>query len=166
MYLNDIQLRSARCVLNLGVRDIGLLIQTSRTTISKLENNIIKLGSMRLADRRNTILQEFFKKSGVIFPNEHSITFSPLEASLIENQVLNNSLTRFQLRAARTILNKTQIELASLIKVLPSVIMYAENLPNESYIKPKNNAVITNLLNIFTKHGITFPDAFSVIFKN
>ena len=165
MYLNHIQLKAARCVLNLRVRDIGLLIEVSRTTISKLENNIIKISEMRLSDRRNTILQEFFKKHCISFPNDHSIIFSSPD-HIISKQVSNkNNFTRFQLRAARTALNKTQLELANAINVSPSIIKQAEKHNNQDILKFKDNTTIAHLLNIFMQEGIEFSGIFSIDFK-
>jgi DNA-binding XRE family transcriptional regulator len=165
MYLNYIQLKVARCVLNLGVRDIGALIQTSRTTVSRLENNIVKLCDMKLADRRNIVLHEFFKKNGVIFPNEHVVTFCPSN-NIIQKNNHSCILTRFQLRAARIIINKTQAELAKIATIHPSIIIYAENQANEDCINPKDSRVIPNLITIFQQYGVNFPSNFSIIFKN
>ena len=98
MYLNHIQLKSARCALNLGVRDIGLLIQTSRTTISKLEQNTINISNMRLADRRNLILQEFFKKNKIVFPDSYSIELDCFNGNISTAPLGVEAMTRFQLR--------------------------------------------------------------------
>jgi DNA-binding XRE family transcriptional regulator len=164
MYLNYLQLKAARHALNLGVRDIGNLIQTSRTTISKLENNIIRIDDMRLSDRRNIILCEYFKKEGILFPSEHSIVFSPLN-NISQENLSSPSLTRFQLRVGRVILNKTQIGLATLADVSPYIIEYAELFPNEHFIKTTDDMVIHNLLNLFMQYQIHFPNASSVVFK-
>lgn len=164
MYLNFLQLKAARYALNLGVRDIGSLIQTSRTTISKLENNIIKIDDMRLSNRRNIILCEFFKKEGVIFPSEHSIAFSPSN-NISQQNLSSGTLTRFQLKVARVILNKTQIELATLADISPYIVEHAELFPNNHFIKTKDDTVIHSLLNLFTKYQIHFPNSFSVVFK-
>lgn len=165
MYISYLQLKVARYVLNLGVRDIGSLIQTSRTTISKLENNIIKIGEMRLSDRRNTVLVEFFKKNGVIFPDYNCITFCPFN-NIVQRPNSNHSMTRFQLRAARTILNKTQDELADLLNINSSIISYAENLPNEAYINPKNVLLISSLISLFHQYKIYFPTDLSITYKS
>jgi DNA-binding XRE family transcriptional regulator len=164
MYLNFLQLKAARNALNLGVRDVGNLIQTSRTTISKLENNVIKIDNMRLSDRRNIILCEFFKKEGITFPNEYSIAFSSTH-NIYQNHS-KETLTRFQLRVARVVLNKTQIELAALAGISPYIIEHAELFPNNHFIKTKDDMTIHSLLKLFTKHQIHFPDSFSVVFKN
>jgi transcriptional regulator with XRE-family HTH domain len=163
MYLNFLQLKAARHALNLGVRDIGDLIETSRTTISKLENNIIKIENMRLAHRRNIILHEFFKKKGITFPNEKSISFSHPN-NISQQDSSSHTLTRFQLRVARVILNKTQKELACLANISPYIIEHAELFPNKHFIKTKDDMTIHNLLNLFAKHQIHFPDSFSISF--
>lgn len=164
MYLNYRQLKAARYVLNLGVADIGSLIETSRTTISKLENNVITLSEMRLSDRRNTILQEFFKKNSIVFYNNHSISLStPHNINFPEE--CNDNLTRFQLRAARTILNKTQAELAKIVKISPAVIKTAESYSNSTFLNPKDTSTIFRLIDTFLKEGLTFPNTLSVDFK-
>ena len=162
MYLNHRQLKAARCVLNLRVLDIGKLIETSRTTISKLENNIITLSEMRLSDRRNTILIEFFKQNSIGFCSNYSINFINDTHSQTED---TDGITRFQLRAARSILNKTQSELAEIMQVPPSTIKTAESYNNDTFFSPKDYPIVPCLIDTFLKEGLFFPNSFSVDFK-
>ena len=160
MYINHIQLKAARCLLNLGVREIGLFIQTSRTTISKLENNIIKLSEMRLGDRRNKILCEFFKKEGITFPNAYTLNFSPKIFSVLDDNFKNTTLTNLQLKASRVILNKTQLELAKEFNINVGFI--------NRYEKKQTNDLLTisTLKNKLEERGIHFPNKFSITFEN
>lgn len=166
MYLNHIQLKSARCALNLGVRDIGLLIQTSRTTISKLEQNTINISNMRLADRRNLILQEFFKKNKIVFPDSYSIELDCFNGNISTAPLGVEAMTRFQLRISRIIFNKTQAELAKLVCVAPSVIKKAESYSNQFLLKADNLSVVGDLLNLLKKEGLEFPSPYLVLFRN
>lgn len=162
MYLNHFQLRSARCVLDLGVREIAVLIGTNRTTISAIENNVIHLQDLQLAERRNNILIEFFKQNNIYFSNNYSISLN--SPSLAENNK-NNTLTRFQLKAARAIINESRSVFNSSIKLNRGIIEYAETFANEEYIKPKDPSVILTIINKFKQHGVIFPNNFSVTFK-
>ena len=166
MFLNHIQLKSARCALNLGVRDIGLLIQTSRTTISKLENNTINISNMRLADRRNLILQEFFKKNQIVFPSSYSVELSCINGNSSTATLNGEVITRFQLKISRIILKKTQAELAKLVCVAPSVIKKAESYNNQFLLKANNLNIVSDILNLLKKEGLEFPSLYSVLFKN
>jgi len=155
MYLSNIHLRTARHLLNIGVREIGILISASRTTVSKLENNIISLSDMKLGTRRNIILHEFFKKHGICFPNLYTLKLHPKKFAYLNN----TSLTCYQIKSARIILNKTQNELASEAEIGISILRRLEN--KQSF----NNIAINNLKNIFEEYGILFPDKFSIVFK-
>lgn len=155
MYLNNIHLRVARSLLDIGVREIGLLIHASRTTVSKLENNIISLSNMKLGDRRNIILNEFFKKNGITFPDLYTLKLHPEKFSRVSNSIL----TCYQIKAARITLNKTQEILATEAEIGISILRRLEN--NQS----TNNQAIKRLKSIFEKKGIIFPDNFSITFK-
>ena len=164
MYLNFLQLKIARQALNLGVREIGSLIQTSRTTISKLENNIIKVRDMRLAKKRNAILHEYFRQNNIIFPNEYSVEFSS-SYTIAQPPAPIKKLTRFQLKSSRVILQKSQKELAELTKTKLFSIIQAEKLSNESFVKSEKFRDISSLINMFYKNGIKYPNYFSISFK-
>lgn len=166
MYLNHIQLKSARCALNLGVRDIGSLIQTSRTTVSKLENNIINLSNMRLGSRRNVILKEFFKKHKIVFPDSYSIELHPFSKDIKFSKLENQTLTRFQFKIARIIMNKTQSEIADQVHVSSSVIKKAESYDNQTLLTSNNISSIPYLLNILKEAGLEFPSPNLVVFQN
>jgi transcriptional regulator with XRE-family HTH domain len=162
MYLNYQQLKAARVALNLGVREIGSLIETSGTTISKLENNLILLSDMRLGTRRNEILKEFFLQNYITFPDSNIISFSsnlPLEKNT------NTSITRFQLRTARVLSKLTQSGLASLILSTSSLIMYYEKQKNDTTINPKDPRIIYNLINIFKEKSIILSSPNTVSFE-
>jgi len=164
-FINYIQLKSARCVLNLGVRDIGELIGTSRTTISKIENNLLSPSQLRLAERRNNILETFFKKNSIFFPNYYTISTHNNSDNTQTVSQQKNVLTRFQLRVARTIINNTILEFSTSIGEKRGIIEYAESLTNNTYISPKNNQIINKIKLAFKQHGIEFPDNFTVTFK-
>ena len=156
MYLNNIHLKLARNLLGIGVREIGDLIHTSRTTVSKLENNIINLLDMKLGNRRNTILNEFFKKKGIIFSNAYSLRLNPSNFPHSSNSIL----TCYQIKGARIILNKTQADISKEFKIGISIIRRLENN------QPANNTATVYLKRIFEQNGIKFPDKYSITFKS
>lgn len=154
MYLNNIHLKLARNLLNIGVREIGELIHTSRTTVSKLENNIIKISDMKLGNRRNAILKEFFNKKGVVFSNSYTLELNP------QNFPPNNSiLTCYQIKGARTILKQTQADLSNKTQIGISIIRRLENKQCD------NSQFITHLKTTFEQLGINFPDKNTITFK-
>jgi len=166
MYLNHIQLKSARGALNLGVRDIGLLIQTSRTTVSKLEHNTINILTMRLAKRRNVILKEFFKQNKIVFPNSYSIELIHFNDYNRFEPLSIEAITRFQLKVSRIIFNKTQADLAKIVGVSPSLIKKAESYSNQFLLKADNLKAVFDLLNLFKKEGLEYPSPYLVSFQN
>ena len=64
--LKVIQLRVTRSVLGLGVRDIGVCINLSRSTISKIERKEI-ITNLNIKEEQNTILVKIFNNKGVFF---------------------------------------------------------------------------------------------------
>lgn len=162
MYLNHFQLRSARYVLNLGVREIAVLIGTNRTTISQIENNVMPLQNLLLSERRNHILVEFFKQNNIYFENNYSIS---LNYPLLDTNNENNTLTRFQLKAARAIIDESRSVFNSSLNLNRGIIEHAETFANEKFIKPKDPNVVLSIINKFKQHGILFPNNFSVTFK-
>ena len=155
-----IQLRVARQILNLGVRDIANVLRVSKAIISKAE-----LGKTRdFFHKYSPALLEFFKSHSIIFPNEYCIRYCINEAFKQELQP-SNSLTRFQLRAARCIMNLKQYELSKLINIDTGIISRAEQLQNTDYIKPQDKLVTLKLHELFLKHNITFPDPVSIVYK-
>ncbi|MDC0864802.1 hypothetical protein OAP56_02515 [Rickettsiaceae bacterium] len=165
MYLSHTQLKAARSALNLGVRDIGLLIQASRTTVSKLEHNKINISDMRLAERRNIILLEFFKKNKITFPSHCSIEFSCPNNDESAGSLSKDFITRFQLRVSRVILKKTQDDLAKVLSTSPSLIKKSESESNQFFFTQSNLKITAGLLSLFKKEGLEFPAPFLVSFS-
>lgn len=162
-YINYLQLRAARAVLNLGVRDIGSLIGVSRMTISKLEHNTTTLDHIKHGEKRNDTLVWFFKKKNIVFPDNYTIC----DDSIIKSDPLNpvDQLTRFQLRGARIILAKDRIVFSNLLGIERGIIEYAESLNNQEYISPRDKNITKKIKEMFNHYGIEFPDNQSVTFK-
>ena len=151
--LKVFQLRVARSVLGLGVRDIGVYIDLSRSTISKIERKEI-ITDLDIKEEQNTILVKIFNDKGVYFPNENSISYEK------KSKNCNNYLTRFQLRGGRAILGLSQRELSENTRIEKNVLNYLENLPNTSHIykaEEAHNDVNSKLKDFFYKHNIYFP---------
>jgi DNA-binding XRE family transcriptional regulator len=160
-YINYLQLRSARSVLNLGVRDIGSIIGVSRMTISKLERNTATLERLKHGKSRNNTLVWFFKKKNIIFPNNYTIC----DSSIINTDPPTNNLTRFQLRAARIIIDENRVAFSSIIGIERGILEYAESLNNPEYINPRDNSLNQKIKDKFSQYGIKFPNNNSVTFK-
>lgn len=158
-----IQLRTARQLLNIGVREIAAILKVSKSTVCKAEAN----NTRDFYHKYNAALLDYFKKNHIIFPTEFSIRYDSRDNlhKNIQTSETEIILTRFQLKTARCILNITQLELANLTGISKSQISRAEILHNSDIVKFSNmhNAVI--LKNFFIKQNIEFIDPLYVVFK-
>lgn len=157
--ITNLQLRAARQILNLGVRDIARLLKISKATISKAE-----LGKTRDFFIKNTpALRDFFESKQILFPNEYSVRITPTIADeLSEN---DDYLNRFQLKAARCVLQLSQQELATKAGIDKGIISRAELLNNSKIITSSKLGAIDEIKNVFYSHNIEFPDPRSIFFK-
>jgi transcriptional regulator with XRE-family HTH domain len=160
-YINYLQLRAARSVLNLGVRDIGSIIGVSRMTISKLENNKTTLERLKHGESRNNTLVWFFKKKDIIFPNNYTICNS----SIINEDQQTNTLTRFQLRSARAIIGIDRNAFKDMIGVEKGILEYAESFNNQEYINPRGSDTNQKIKDKFSQYGVQFLNGNIVTFK-
>lgn len=159
--LSSFQLRASRSVLGLGVREVGNVIGVSRTTISVWERQpALQMISSKKKDI--TSLELFFKKNKIIFPDTLTIS---LVTDLPKNL---NSLTRFQLRAARATLGLTQEKLSSLTNISIQIITYLESKKNDTYINSTTKEFDESLIKNFFEHQyIRFLDDFTIsLIKN
>lgn len=155
MILNAFQLKAARSALNIGVREIGNIINVSRTTISVWENqrNFV---SIKTSQGNNTLIS-FFKENGIIFPSEKSIALD------INTSDKSDLLSRFQIRVARVAMHLTQHELATLLEIPLLLLNYLEKQHNNVYISSTPKTIDEFVLrSFFEKHGILFPKDFCV----
>lgn len=161
--LTAFQLRVARDILGLGLREFGQYLNVSRTTIFKWEH----LSNLNLIDSttkiKNAILiKPFFENHGIIFPNENTVS---LKSNIfpIPN---TGSLTRFQLRAARTAARLTQEKLSEYLMIHRIVLNYLERQNNLTYLNTIPKKVDELLIkNTFEQHGIVFPNDLSISIK-
>ena len=155
--LKTFQLRVARSVTGIEVREVALYLGISRTIISRWENQPIS-NYIKTKKVSPESLFFFFKQHGVLFPDEHSVKFisqlKPLDSA---------HLTRFQLRAARSSLGLTQDELAKLTKTSRSIINYLEIQNNETLLNTTNKEIDDLILKkFFQEKGLSFPDSFTI----
>lgn len=156
MILKSFQIRAARSVLGLGVREVGNYINVSRTTISIWERQEA-LQTIQSKKSDVSLLITLFKEYGIIFPDTATVT-------LVTNN-LNNSkhLTRFQLRASRAALSLTQEELSGFTKIPIQIITYLESKKNDVYINTTPKEFNESLLkSFFEKQNIKFLNDFSI----
>ena len=154
------QLRAARQVLNLGVRDIARLLKVSKATVSKAE-----LGKTRdFFFKNSAALRDYFEVHKIIFPNEYTIRLIPVDT---QETLCNNIdyLNRFQLKGARCILQLSQQTLALKSGIDRNLISRAELLTNAKKIIHPNKKAITQLKHVFNNHNIEFPEPYLIFFK-
>ena len=154
--LTSFQLRASRSVLGLGVREVGEVIDVSRTTISTWKRQpAFQVISAKKKDV--TPLSSFFNKNGIIFPDKNTLS---LATDLPKNL---NHLTRFQLRASRAALGLTLNDLASFVNIPMQVIAYLESKKNDTYINATPKEFNEDLIRIFfEQQSIQFLDDFSI----
>jgi len=160
-YITYQQLKIARGVLNLGVRDIGALLKINKSTVSNAEQ-----GKTRDFFHKNSAtLIDFFKKNNIIFPTEYSIRYDQLINNQNNTSSTSSNITRFQLKSARLLLSLSQQALSNQLGITEGVIVRLELLPNNTYINPKNTLIVNKLHELFKSHGVEFSDGLYVFFK-
>lgn len=157
-----IQLRAARQLLGIGVRELGALLKVSKSTISTAEAN----STRDFYFKYSAALIDFFETKNITFPTEFSIRYNPTEN--LQEQVKDSELklTKFQLRTARYILNISQLELANILGFSRSLISHAELLNNTAFINFSNPENIIKLKVFFLQQNIEFIDPFYIFYKN
>jgi transcriptional regulator with XRE-family HTH domain len=157
-----IQLRAARQVLNIGVREVAKLLKVSKATISNAEQNKTR----DFFFKHSAALIDFFEKNNIIFPNEYTIRFdSNKQSTHISEVYIQKNINRFQLKAARCILNYSQQKLALTAKIDKGIISRSELLGNLVTIKTSDKKVEERLKNVFYDNNIEFINPYSIFFK-
>jgi DNA-binding XRE family transcriptional regulator len=159
MIINSFQVRVARSVTGINIREVALYLGVSRTIISKWENldpfEEIKTKKINLSS-----LVFFYNQHKIIFPYNYSVT---LDQHTVAN---NNQLTRFHLRGGRATLNLTQRELSSLTGYTVAEINYLEILDNLTFLDQTNKKIdINNLRNFFEGKGLSFPKPNTILYN-
>ena len=158
--IKSFQLRAGRSVLGIGVRELGECLGLSGAAVSLWEHKD-NAASLKTSDDNIILLKKFFEQREVFFPDEKTISLNP---ALIK-QNTRGTLTRFQLRASRAILNLSQSELANFIGVSAQLITRAEHLNNRDFIRPKEAKVVAKIRFWFEEHGIDFVNNLSLSFS-
>lgn len=156
------QLRAARSVTGIGVREIALYLGVSGTIVSRWDNMFaFKVIKSKITNPNALIF--FFKQHNISFPSDYSISYTP---NNIEIEEIKNAsyLTRFQLRASRSILKLSQRELAELTNTNSNIINYLETLDNKEFINNTAKDIDTTIYkSYFEEKGFLFPDHFTVV---
>ena len=155
--LRTFQLKAARSVTGIEVREIALYLGISRTMISRWEKQpILSLIKTKKASPESLVF--FFKQHKVLFPDQNTISF---DTELTHES--SNHLTRFQSRASRSILDLTQYNLAKLTGTSRSDINYLETQNNTDLLSDTKKRVDDIILkNFFENNGIMFPNIFTI----
>ncbi|MDE8612090.1 hypothetical protein PQ676_07810 [Rickettsia felis] len=158
MYITALQLKVARNILDLGVRDIAVLLHVSKTTISKVE--LSKTRDFLL--KHNAALVHFFSCNNISFPNPFSIQY---KSQNIINTNTEGIITRFQLKGARCILNISQADLAKALNINRSVIIEAEKHQNEQRLTLFGQQKELEIIQFFNDNNIVLYDHLSLFFR-
>jgi len=155
--LRPFQLKAARSVTGIEVREVALYLGVSRTIISRWESQMpLSLIKTKKASPQSLLF--FFKQHSVSFPDDFTIRLD--SESICETTA---HLTRFQLRAGRSILDLTQQELATQTNTSRSVINYLETHNNIILLNDTNkNVDDLPFKKLFEHKGIMFPDRYTI----
>jgi transcriptional regulator with XRE-family HTH domain len=157
--LKIFQLRVARSVTGIEVRELALYLGVSRTIISRWEKQS-PFENIKTKKILPQSLLFFFKQHNILFPDANSIKFNSQSQSL-ESVHLN----RFQLRASRAALGLTQEELGVLSNMPKTIINYLETQNNETLLNSTNKSVDDLIFKeFFEKEGLSFPDSCTISF--
>jgi len=156
--LKAFQLRSARSVCGIGVRDIGMYLGVSGTIISRWEQKL-PLDDISSNATNPDALVFFFEQYNILFPTISTIS---LNEQIIEQE--SSNLTRFQLRAARAALSINQDKLSELTSVPRTTINYLESQQNTVFLSSTRKPIDDSIFkNFFEHNGIFFPDSRTVL---
>jgi transcriptional regulator with XRE-family HTH domain len=159
--IKPFQLRAARSVTGITVREVGLYLGVSRTTVSNWEQqNAFSDMYSKTANLKSLFF--FFKQHNIIFPS-----FSSIELNTKSEYKNTPHLTRFQLRASRAALNLTQHNLADLSGVPREIINYLEKHKNEMFLNETNkNFNDIEIRKFFETNNIEFIKNYSISLNN
>lgn len=158
--LRTFQLRAARYVVGIELKEIGSHLGLTKAAISLWEqkNNFALI---KTSNENILSLKKLFAERNLFFPDENSIS---LNDNIRNDNPREKILTRFQLRVSRTALYLTQEELANMIGVSHGVIIRSESLENNQYIRPENKETSTKIKNWLEKQNIIFEEALTFCF--
>ena len=143
--LKVFQLRGARYILGIGVREIGGYLNLSRTKISNIENQDID-HNLNITSEQNDLLLRLFNDKGIEFPDSSRMRLKN------QSDLHDNSISRFQLRGGRTILGLSQKTLADALNLKKSDLYYLENLENSFLITDNAKSADANSIELFFRH--------------
>lgn len=156
--LKTFQLRAARAVANIKLQEIGNALGLTKAAISKWEHKS-NFASLKTSHENILILKKMFEKYNIFFPDINSIALN----EFIGEQK-PEGLTRFQLKAARAILNISQEQLAQYLSLSKQTIRRAELPKKNRYIRPSNPETPAMLKNFFGSKNIIFKDNNTISF--
>ena len=161
MQINKLQLKVARTVLNIYMKDLGKIFGVNRFIINRAE---LGTNNERFLKKYNNGLLEFFKENKIIFPDEYTIEYL-CNQEKIDSLNSNKLLTRFQLRAARCITNTRTDHISDQLFIPYDLITQNEKLKNSDMIFFKKQDRFERLNRFFIDKGIEFPKANIIFFK-
>lgn len=156
--LKTFQLRAARMVAGIKLETIGKHLGCTAAAISLWECKD-NLAPLKTSQENILIIKKIFAEHNIFFPDENSIA---LTDSM--NEYKPESLTRFQLRAARTTLDISQRQLAEFLNISQCIITQAELLKNNEYIRLKKKTLSSVLRTWFENKNIIFDNDLIISF--
>ncbi len=172
--INNIQLRAARNVLGISLKEMGRFLGVAANTIKNHESlKFGEEGARKFLEAHSEKLIDFFAKNKIIFPDNYSIIFDigskSGEVENIKQQKEYGEMTRFQLRAARYVINVSQKYLTEVTGIRKFVIQHLEHKRNEELlylqIHSKEDKTEVKLREWFETNNIEFFGKYKIKFK-
>jgi len=156
MLQKTFQLRAARAISNVTIRDLGAYLGVSHNAMARWET-YDGYDDIHTDEKKIEALNFFFQQYNLSFPDSNTIELTVKNFKNVEL----NCLTSFQLRAARTSLKLDRIQLSKLLNIDYTIIPYLERYKSfEEPIlgTPKDKLVDIKIFqDFFEKRGIRFP---------
>lgn len=155
--LTGFQFRASRAILEYTFKDISDIIGVHESTLIRFSRTK-NLEYIRGHSQNIIAIRSFFEANHIIFPSQHTITLSTNIHHSIQTQ---DTLTRFQLKAARIATGLTQDALSVYVRLSSSSISLLESKDNTEYVS-SNKIQISILKKFFERLGIIFHDDLTV----
>lgn len=154
--LTGFQLKAAIGVLKIRVTELSKILDINRFTIGKLERTP-NTEYLKCHTKTLSALEKFFKKNDILFLDNLSIS---LESDKAKTSI-KRKLTVFQLRASRSALSLSLVQLSKLTTFSVATLSNLEQGSILDYVK--SDFIDTDILkHFFIKNLLSFPDDFTV----
>lgn len=144
--------RAALALTKITVKELSSIVGLHAVTLLRYKK-VSNLELINCHSRNTQVIQDYFEKSNVLFPNKNAIK--------LKTNYRSKDITRFHLVAARIATRLNQNQLSFFLRISSGTLSILENLDNTAVI---NTRTLKNsrLISFFEHMGITFNDDYTV----